>query len=65
MIRLDKKPEDFVKELIPVFTKGQILEAKRFSDYKDALSVVLQNCKNYTMDNVEKELEKFMKGKVK
>lgn len=47
-----------------MFTKEQILAAKRYSDRRDALGAVLADGKEYTLEEADSLLEKFMKGKV-
>ena len=46
------------------FTKNQILNSKKFKTYKDALNVILNENKQYTISQVEMLLTEFMKGKV-
>ena len=47
------------------FTLGQLLAAKRFSNRKDLLKVVLSEGKKYSVSEAEGKIEEFMKGKVK
>lgn len=47
------------------FTKNQLIRSKKFKCYRDALNVILNDQKNYTISEVEKSLADFMKGKVK
>ena len=46
------------------FTKEQILNSKKFKKSKDALNVILNEDKQYTISQVEMLLTDFMKGKV-
>lgn len=46
------------------FTKDAILKSRKYADRKDALDVVLEDDQKYTLSDVDKKLEKFMKGKV-
>lgn len=46
------------------FSKEQILSAAKFANRRDLLSVVLEDGKTYTVEDVQKEIDKFMKGKV-
>ena len=46
-----------------LFTKEQILASKKYSNRRDVLGVILAD-KNYTLEQVDSLLEKFMKGKV-
>lgn len=47
------------------FSKEQILSAAKFANRRDLLSVVLEDGKTYTVEDVQKEIDKFMKGEVK
>lgn len=47
------------------FTKEQIIESNRYKFRKDILNVLLESGKTYTLDEVDRLLENFMKGKVK
>jgi hypothetical protein len=46
------------------FGKGQILGSSKYKNRSDALSVILKDNKEYSLDEVDSMLEKFMKGKV-
>lgn len=46
------------------FSKEQILSAAKFANRRDLLSQILEDGKTYTVDGVQKEIDKFMKGKV-
>ena len=48
-----------------VFTKRNILTFKRYAKRRDLLSVLLTDRQEYTMDQVDRLIEDFMKGKVK
>lgn len=47
------------------FSKSQLVESKRFSGQKDLLNTILEDGKEYTLDEVDSRVEKYMKGKVK
>lgn len=47
------------------FTKEQLLNSKKYKYNKDALSVLLEEDRSYSIQEVEKLLTDFMKGKVK
>jgi len=49
----------------PVFTKEQILDAKKYRHDKDVVSALLKDGERYTISEVDAKIEKFMKGKVK
>lgn len=46
------------------FTKQQILSSKKYKSRRDILGVLLNENEEYTFDNVDSLLKKFMKGKV-
>ena len=47
------------------FTKEVLVKSKRFKDKRDLVSAILEDGVEYTVEEAEKEIEKFMKGKVK
>ncbi len=47
------------------FSKSQLVESKRFSGQKDLLNTILEDNKEYTLEEVVSKVEKYMKGKVK
>lgn len=47
------------------FTKGQLVKAKRYFDKVDLLNVLLEEEKNYTIKEVDKLIDGFMKKEVK
>lgn len=49
---------------VPVFTKRNILTFKRYADRRDLLSVLLEDGKEYTHDQIDGLIKDFMKGKV-
>ena len=48
-----------------VYTKEQILKAKKYADRRDLLSVLLMDGREYAIHEVDTLLNAFMKGKVK
>lgn len=46
------------------YTKEQILEAKDFKHTRDALNILLDDKKSYTLTEVSQILDEFMKRKV-
>lgn len=61
----ETKQENAIKRDVPKFTKTQILASARYSNRKDVLGVLLDEQTSYTFDDVDKLLDKFMKGTVK
>lgn len=47
------------------FVKRAIMAGSRFRRYRDVLSVLLEDGKDYTIDEVETLMKNYMKGKVK
>lgn len=48
-----------------LFSKEQLLAAKRFQERKDIVNALLSPDKQYTVETVEQMIEKYMKGQVK
>lgn len=48
-----------------LFSKEQLLAAERFQDRKDIVNTLLSPDKQYTVEAVEQEISKYMKGQVK
>ena len=48
-----------------MYTKTQILQSKKYRQYKDILSVILSNNKNYTQEEIKQELDKFLSTPIK
>ena len=47
-----------------VYTKEQILQSEKYKNRVDLLGAILSDTKQYTLNQVENEIEKFMKRKV-
>lgn len=47
-----------------VFSKERVLTFKRYADRRDLLSVLLEDGKEYTFDQIDGLIKDFMKGKV-
>lgn len=56
-----KKVETIIED---GFTKQQIVNSKRFKDNVDLLNALLKDDKLYTLEEVNKTIEDFRKGKV-
>lgn len=46
------------------YTKQQILSAEKYCRQRDLLGALLEESKMYSTDEVERLIQKFMKGKV-
>lgn len=47
------------------YSKEQILKSKKYTNRKDILAIVLEDGKIYSHEEIEKEIDKFMKKEVK
>ncbi len=47
------------------YSLSQLLGSERFRNRRDLLKALLSNKKRYSISEVEQEIEKFMKGRVK
>ena len=59
-----KKKEDTQKPEV-VYTRQQLLQAKRYADRLDLINTLLKDGKSYSIQQVDEMIEKYMKGKVK
>ena len=58
--------QDAAQETAPAkFTKDQLLRSARYASRRDVLDAVLKDGRTYSHADVEQELDKFLKGKVK
>ena len=57
-----KKTENV--EMNAVYTKEQILNSKKYKNRRNVLGAILVDGKEYTIEEVDSLLKKFMKGKV-
>ena len=64
MAAVRTKKETVNKELVR-YRKEQLLKAKRFRDNVDILNVVLDEYSIYTIEETEKLIINFLRGKVK
>lgn len=48
-----------------LFSKNQLLASERFRERRDLLNALLSSDKQYTVEAVEQEISKYMKGQVK
>ncbi len=60
---MPKKENETKKEDVK-FTKEQILKSKKFKNRVDLIRVILQDNESYTLEEVQKEIDKFMKRRV-
>lgn len=63
---MSEKSSDKTQKAAPaVFSKRQVLTFRRYVGRQDLLSVLLEDGKTYTLDQVDSLIQKFMKGKVR
>lgn len=48
-----------------VFTKSQLVNSAKYRDRRDLVDALLNNNEKYTIEQVDKTIENYMKGKVK
>lgn len=53
------------KPAAPTHSKERVLTFRRYADRRDLLSVLLEDGKEYTFDQIDGLINDFMKGKVK
>ena len=58
------KKEDDAKEM-PVFTKESLLNSKKYMFQKDLLNILLNDGKEYTLEEVDKKINEFKTGIIK
>lgn len=59
-VKETKKADNFEVK----FSKEQLVKSKKFSGHKDLLNTILEDGKEYTLDEVVSKVDKYMKGKV-
>lgn len=62
---MEAKKETAVQQTVSKYSKDKILEAKNYADRRDILGVILKDGERYSIGEVDKLLNDFMKGKVK
>ncbi|MFL2104132.1 hypothetical protein [Mycobacteroides abscessus] len=53
------------KKEIAKFSKEKLVKSEKYANRKDILNVILENEKEYSFEEVDNKMNKFMKGKVK
>lgn len=56
--------KDETKETAAKFTKQQILQSNKFADFRDVFNIMLEDGKEYTMQEVQAIGDKFLKTPV-
>lgn len=60
-VKETKKADNFEVK----FSKEQLVKSKKFSGQQDLLNTILEDEKEYTLEEVVSKVEKYLKGKVK
>ncbi len=63
--KTNKTTASELEKVESLFSKEQLLAAKRFQERKDIVNALLSPDKQYTVETVEQMIEKYMKGQVK
>lgn len=53
------------KAVAPTHSKEQLLRSQRYMKLRDLLGALLEDGKQYTIEEVDAAIDNFMKGKVK
>lgn len=64
MIKVEDQEVE-VKNINEGFTKEQILLSNKYSNRRDIIEVLLEDGKEYSLENVDALISEFMKGEVK
>lgn len=65
VLKTDKDTKKSKTNIENKFSKKQIIESSRFKEKKDAIGAILEDDKYYTIQEVERLYNDFMKGEVK
>ena len=60
-----KKEEKTMEIVIEKYTIEQIIKSKKYNRYKDMLTAILKDSKQYDTKEVDEKIEEFLKRKVK
>lgn len=63
MADVDKKAE--TKSAVVTYSKKQIIKSKKYENNRDLVNALLKDDKNYSLVEVDKMIDSFMKGAVK
>ena len=47
------------------YKKQELLKAERYRERKDLVGALLKDCREYSLEEVDAVIDKFVKGKVK
>lgn len=59
-----KKTQSKAEEKKSAYGKEQILNSKKYAEYKDLLNGVLENNRTYTADEIDKLITNYMERRV-
>ena len=57
---MGKAKEEETTVQVPVFSKQQILAAKKYAEWRDLISVLLTEDKSYALAEVDKLIDEFL-----
>lgn len=63
--KLLEKGGHYEEQVEVKFPKNGVLQSQRYREYRNLLSTVLEDGKNYTAKEIDSMIEKFQKGKVR
>lgn len=61
----ETKEKKTTKTVVEKFTKKSLLQSKKYLDRRDILNVLIKDDEEITLNEIDKRIEKFMKGSVK
>lgn len=61
----NKAAANEIEKLENLFSKEQLIAAERFQGKKDIVNAILSDAEQYTVETVERMVDKYMKGQVK
>lgn len=61
----EQKQDREAGKIPAAYSREQLLTSDRYRNRRDLISAILEDGKSYTLAEVDKKIEEFMKGKVK
>lgn len=61
----NKAAANEIEKVENLFSKEQLIAAERFQGKKDIVNAILSDDEQYTVETVERMVDKYMKGQVK
>lgn len=60
----DLKRRDGLKRPVPAYSKEQLLFSERYREKRDLIEALLEDGGSYTIHDVDKKVDEYLKGKV-